>query len=67
MEMILSLALFREYDGYIADHNGSKCTYREAKNRGWVLERDENEPCIKTLGYYQWIPFVLFLQVIHPD
>ena len=57
--------LFSEYDDYITDHNGDKCTYREYK--GWVLERDYNEPCIKAVGYYQWIPFVLLLQVILPD
>ena len=67
MEMIPSRAFFSEYDGSITDHNGDKCTYREGRDSGWVLERDKKEPCIKTIGYYQWIPIVLLLQVIHID
>ena len=44
-------------------YNYPNNTYQE----GWVLERDKNKPCIKSLGYYQWIPFVLLLQVIYPN
>ena len=67
MEIIHSSALFSEYDGNITDHNGDKCTYRGGRDGGWVLERDKQEPCIKTIGYYQWIPIVLLLQVMQMD
>ena len=41
----------------ITDINGNQCYYR---NNMWQTDQDDR--CIKRLGYYQWIPYVLLLQ-----
>ena len=43
----------------ITDTNGVPCVYRENK---WYTFEDHPKKCIKRIGYYQWIPYVLLLQ-----
>ena len=33
------------------------------KGIGWHAEVDANKKCIKRVSYYQWIPYVLLIQV----
>ena len=37
------------------------CIFTEG--RGWHAKDDPTKKCIKRVSYYQWIPYVLLLQV----
>ena len=50
----------------VTNHNGDKCVWKADK--GWIVEDKFNPDttpmkCIKSIGYYQWIPYVLLIQV----
>ena len=56
--------IFRSDDN-VRDNNGNKCVW-EGDKTGFVVEDPvdgKSVPCVKGIGYYQWIPYVLLLQV----
>ena len=55
-----NLYIFRN-DVNLRDHNGKDCEWR-GDQTGLVV-KETGKPCIKGIGYYQWIPYVLLLQV----
>ena len=64
---IVDFPYFRQYPGEVTDSHNRQCRYAGSENGGWVVDVDgTDEPCIKTIGFYQWIPFVLLIQVINP-
>lgn len=46
----------------VTDSDGNECIYAGSEKQGWVLKDNIDTPCVKGIGYYQWIPFVLLLQ-----
>ena len=52
--------IFR-YDVNLKDHDGNDCEWKGDKT-GFVVQGTD-KPCVKSIGYYQWIPYVLLLQV----
>ena len=52
--------IFRN-DVNLKDHNGNDCEWK-GDETGFVVQGTD-KPCVKSIGYYQWIPYVLLLQV----
>ena len=52
--------IFR-YDVNLKDHDGKDCEWK-GDETGFVV-KGTDKPCVKSIGYYQWIPYVLLLQV----
>ena len=52
--------IFRN-DVNLKDHNGNDCEWK-GDEIGFVVQGTD-KPCVKSIGYYQWIPYVLLLQV----
>ena len=46
----------------MTDHAGRECNW-EGNVKGWALKDNPDEQCVKKIGYYQWIPYVLLIQV----
>ena len=45
------------------DENGKELECVHTAGKGWHVIDDEDKKCIKRVSYYQWIPYVLLLQV----
>lgn len=51
---------FFRYD-FVTNHEGKQCMW-EGDQLGWHV-KETQEKCIKRIGYFQWLPYVLLLQV----
>ena len=45
------------------DDNGEELRCEYTSSIGWHAMGDQGNKCHKRVSYYQWVPYVLFLQV----